>query len=280
MEFQPKTMKVISWNVAGRVAKYPKQLNAALKEDPDVIGLQEIIISTQTRWVSDLTKAGYYVKCSFDFVQDKSILKHGRKYGVITAARWELLPTNREEVLVPWNERFLSLKINSPWGSIEFHNIHMPAGVSQHVIKHQTFEGLFNYLAHKTNKLRILCGDFNSPRKEYPDGRVVVWGKAKREKDGRSLNDLSERQARAEHGIFTGLAEYNLRDVYRAVNGYQEEDYSWMHKWRDRITFRRFDHIFASSQLNPISCEYLHKFIDNGLSDHAAIVASFKPWLV
>ena len=279
MEFPPKSMKVLSWNVAGRVAKYPEQLNAVLEQDPEIIGLQEIIQSTQSRWLSDLSEAGYYVSCSFDLIQDKSILKHGRKYGVLVASRWDFKQKNRQEVLIPWDERLLSLEINSPWEPIEFHNIHMPAGVSHHVIKHQTFEGLFNYLAHKTNKLRILCGDFNSPRKEYPDGRVVVWGKAKRGKDGRLINDLSERQARAENGIFSGLTEYNLRDVYRGVNGFQDEDYSWVHKWRDRRTYRRFDHIFASSQLKPISCEYLHELIDNGLSDHAPIVANLNPKL-
>jgi len=272
-----RIFKVFSWNVAGRVRKYPKQLEAIRKQNPDVIGLQEIILSTQSSWLSDLTKAGYYVQCSFEFVKDQSILVHGRKYGVIIASKWAFNSYRGCEINIPWLERISSVVLRSPWGLIEFHNIHMPAGVSHGVIKHKTFEGLYQYLAHESDRMRILCGDFNSPRKEYPDGYVVTWGKAKKNKDSRLINDLSDRQASAEQGIFTGLQKYDLKDVYRQVNGYQDDDYSWMHKWRDTRTCRRFDHIFASSQLNPVRCEYLHEFIDKRLSDHAPIVGIFEP---
>ncbi|MGH8065722.1 MAG: hypothetical protein ACRERE_10925 [Candidatus Entotheonellia bacterium] len=40
---------------------------------------------------------------------------------------------------------------------------------------------------------------------------------------------------------------------------------------------RRFDHVFASTSLNPLSCTYLQKFRESGLSDHAALEAVFLP---
>lgn len=272
-----KKLTIISWNVAGRVKKYPQQIKAILDQNPDLIALQEIIKSTRLTWLSDLTKAGYFVQSSFDLSEDKSILNGGRKYSVIIATKWGFDHLQPGKEMVPWQERFLSVLLKSPWGPVEFHNVHMPAGVSHGVIKHMTFEGLYQYLAHQSDRMRILCGDFNSPRKEYRDGDVVVWGKVKRNKDGRLINDLSNRQASAEHGIFMGLRKYDLKDVYRQVNGYEDYDYSWMHKWKETRTYRRFDHIFASSRLKPKNCAYLHSFLEEGLSDHAPIVAVFEP---
>ena len=273
----PMSFNVLSWNVAGRVNKFSHQLNAVLKQDPDVIALQEVIQSTKPLWLEELSEAGYFSKCSFDLVDNTSILQYGRKYGVIIASKWAIEIIQSGEVNIPWQERLLSVTLKSPWGQIIFHNIHMPAGVSHGDIKHQTFEGLYRYLAHTTDCIRILCGDFNSPRKEYPDGRVVTWGKSKQDGDGRLINDLSDRQASAEQSIFTGLSEYDLIDIYRKVNAYTQEDYSWIHKWRDHRTYRRFDHIFASSKLKPERCQYLHELLDQRLSDHAPIFGVFLP---
>lgn len=77
--------------------------------------------------------------------------------------------------------------------------------------------------------------------------------------------------------MIKGLAEYDLVDVYRSLYGYEEHDYSWTHQWRERRTYRRFDHVFASSRLIPIRCEYLHEILDAKLSDHAPIISEFMP---
>ena len=154
----------------------------------------------------------------------------------------------------------------------------MPTGVSQGDTKPETFEGVYGFIAHQGNQMKILCGDFNSPKEEFPDGRIITWGKTKRDKDDRLINDLNERKARSEHLVFSELKVHDLHDVYRQITGYDSEgDYSWVHKWRDRRTYRRFDHIFASLRLNPISCKYHHQFLDLGLSDHAPISAVFEP---
>ena len=270
-------MRLFSWNLAAKVRKQTHQLELVLQADADVIALQEITQTTQSNWMSGLSKEGYNVICSFDYIKDKSLLTGARRYGVLIASRWDLEPISPGFVSIPWEERLLSLLIDSPWGSIELHNIHMPAGVSHKKIKIETFEKLYQHLAQPKKRMRLLCGDFNSPRKEYPDGSIVTWGKVKRHKDRRLDNDSTDRQANAERSIFTGLAQFDLIDVYRCVNGYEIDDYSWMHKWRERRTYRRFDHIFASSKLKPIKCGYHHEFLDAKLSDHAPIEAEFLP---
>ena len=277
MAAYPESLKTISWNVAGRVRKQPHQIDAVLQSDADIIALQEIILTTQPRWILSLSKAGYFVICSSDFVEDKSKLKGGRRYSIIIASKWGFDTISPEVLSIPWQERLLSVIIDSPWGPLEFHNIHMPAGVSHGVIKVQTFEGLYQFLAHPSDNLRILCGDFNSPREEYADGRILFWGKTRRAHQGVMINDPNDRQANAERSVIKGLAEYDLVDVYRSVHGYEDHGYSWIHKWRERRTYRRFDHIFASSKLNPIRCEYLYEILDAKLSDHAPIEVEFMP---
>lgn len=273
-----KKLAMISWNVAGRKNKCPEQIKTILDLKPDLIALQEIIKSTRQAWLSNLAEVGYFVQTSYDLAEDKSVLKGGRKYSVIIASRWPMVVNSPSIAALPWPERYLSVKVASPWGAIECHNVHMPAGVSQGDTKPETFQGIYKFLSHHNNQMRILCGDFNSPKQEFPDGRIITWGKTNRDECGRLVNDLSDRKARSEHLVFNGLKEFDLKDVYRQINGYDSNgSYSWIHKWRDHRTYRRFDHIFASSELNPIGCKYHHQFLDWGLSDHAPISAVFEP---
>ena len=86
-----------------------------------------------------------------------------------------------------------------------------------------------------------------------------------------------ERWDEGERSILSGLSEYDLPDTFRALNGYGKQEFSW-HLWRKGgvIARRRFDHIFTSTQLNPITCKYLHEFRESGASDHSAIVSRFE----
>jgi len=73
------------------------------------------------------------------------------------------------------------------------------------------------------------------------------------------------------------LAEYNLYDIFRLLNGYKLQEFSWLLKRKGKIIARRrFDHIFAAKALHPITCQYIHSFRENSLSDHSAIEATFK----
>jgi exonuclease III len=80
---------------------------------------------------------------------------------------------------------------------------------------------------------------------------------------------------KGERNILTGLAEYDLPDVYRALNGYEVEDQSWLLRNRGREFPRRFDHVFASTWLTAVECGYLHDWQTAGMSDHAPIEVRF-----
>jgi exonuclease III len=68
-----------------------------------------------------------------------------------------------------------------------------------------------------------------------------------------------------------------MSDVFRKLNGYQVEAYSWFSTRKTHPTHRRFDHVFASDALNPTDCRYLTDFAEADLSDHAPIEAIFHP---
>ena len=75
-----------------------------------------------------------------------------------------------------------------------------------------------------------------------------------------------------ERNVIEGLAEYDLPDMFRLLNGYEKNEFSWILSRKGAIIARRrFDHIFASKKLNPMACHYLHYFRENQLSDHSAI---------
>ena len=64
--------------------------------------------------------------------------------------------------------------------------------------------------------------------------------------------------------------------MFRLLNGYDTNDFSWILPRKGRvIAKRRFDHIFVSKKLNPKQCHYLHSLRENELSDHSAIEGIF-----
>lgn len=38
---------------------------------------------------------------------------------------------------------------------------------------------------------------------------------------------------------------------------------------------RRFDHVYASRNFRPVSCQYLHELREQGLSDHSPVEVCF-----
>jgi exonuclease III len=78
-----------------------------------------------------------------------------------------------------------------------------------------------------------------------------------------------------ERNILCGLQPFGMRDVFRSLNGYHVDACSWVARRKDLVRRRRFDHIFASASLKPLSCEYGTAWLEERLSDHAPIEAVF-----
>ena len=271
------SLRLLSWNAAYRVKRQAEQLAYLLQRKPRIVALQEVTRKTARLWREGLSEAGFQqIVTTFDVVAEAGMLEGGRRYGQVVASCWPLTPLPPCEFEIPWPERVLSAIVHSPGGEIEFHTAHIPAGESHGWIKIETFEGIYKRLACVSRLPRILCGDFNSPKMERGDGTIITFGQ-RIGADGEVVNEGDGRWARGEQSVITGLARYDLPDVYRLLNGYQVQEWSWVrHVWGRRHG-GRFDHVFASRSLNPMECRYLHSSREEGLSDHAPIEVCFAP---
>lgn len=260
-------MHFLSWNVAGRKGKLGQQARAIAERRPDVLALQEIRRETLPIWKTKLQEMG------LSHLAHSEALLHSRRYFNVIASQWELselppLPNPEpEEEFHP--ERYVGAVVGSPFGPLEVHNAHLPPGSTRGLIKVRMFEALWILLSRDSERPRVLCGDFNTPQSEDESGEVLTW--ADRHPAHRKRWDCAERK------ILCGLADWDLPDLFRQLNGYGPREASWVLKRHGHVTPRRFDHIFASGSLKAKSCEYIHEWRMEGLSDHSAIEAEFAP---
>jgi exonuclease III len=271
------TLSIVSWNVNKRFAKLPQQAESLQALSCDVIALQEVTLNSIPSFEETLQKSGYqYSIDSLRTDTEKSVLKGKRAYGQMILSKYKIDKQNPIHFSVPWPERVLSGELTTPWGLLEIHTTHIPPGATNGWLKIEMFNGIYHRLAIKTDRMRILCGDFNSPQAETEAGEAITWGQKYR-KDGTLYykKDSGEEWDAGERSVLEKLADYDLRDVFRKVNGYKVEAYSWF--TTQTKTGRRFDHIFASETLGAASCKYVMSLLERGYSDHAPIMATFRP---
>jgi exodeoxyribonuclease III len=252
-------MRLVTWNVAGRVTRQPEQAQVIADVGADVVALQEVTPRTLPLWREALEASG--------FAGCETALEHGspingrRALGVLTAAREPLvrleLPPD-----VPWPERVLCCRL----GDLEIVNLHSPISPAPDLAKVRTHEAIAAYLAGGGALPRMLCGDLNTPRRELADGEVLTFA---HDSAGRLRAERGERWDRAERALVRGLREHGWVDAFRALHGYGERHASWTFA-RDRGGWR-LDHVLVHG-LEPIASAYAHDWRRSGLSDHSALV--------
>lgn len=292
-------MKILSCNVNGRVGLgLDRQLRAVLARDPDVLALQEVTSSTYAAWCRGLQKAGYSVVSSVALLglpfppppyfsppfprnlPGGPIAEAGqiqRKYFNLTAARHPIsLLTglsfeDRDEARFSFPEKYVAARIILDEVEVDVHNAHVPPGASRGLIKVHAFEAIRRRLDSDGLNPRILCGDFNAPGSEDASGPLI--------KRGGPWDDAArDRWVQAELSI---VSNPDMRDVYRdALEPEQPLAASHFTGTRNRRTPRRYDHIFASRELQTQGCEYLSGWLEKGelgrLSDHAPVEATLR----
>ncbi len=287
-------MKLISWNVNARVKDGLKQVRALAQQAPHLVALQDVRVTAVKQYEQAFAEIGLpYV---LHTLQDT--FPEPTPTGVLIAScfRLERLPLLPPSALWPegqwspdqalmlkhWSRRTLFVTVHSLWGPIGLYNTYItPASHEENLptgrrrypwIKWDLLSGVYHALAIPTDQLRILCGDFNTPRKEKPTGEIITWGyDYNKAKDAYRLTRLD--QDRAERRVLQGLATYNLPDAYRLLHGYANEQGAKGSSWKNY----RYDHIFASQALAAQSVTYLDTLYSQGLSDHVPIEAVFAP---
>ena len=266
-------MRLVCWNLAGWVNKTDEQVEALISRQPSTICLQEVRSKAVEPITRKLQAAGY--RYFHDTVCDA--VKNNRSKGnmVVSIYPFEHLP---EYIVVPFTESVVSVNVETPHGKIKIHNAHIPNGSSYGWKKIETFEAIFKTLSSEDDNLRILCGDFNSPQAELPNGETVTWGQRLSRNNEVFLIRNNLRWHQGELSVIRELADHNLADVFRQLHGYGLEEYSYLVRRKGEIVSRRrFDHVFASQELRPQTCVYLHQFREVGLSDHSPIEVLFSP---
>ncbi|MHB8597935.1 MAG: endonuclease/exonuclease/phosphatase family protein [Ktedonobacteraceae bacterium] len=299
-------IKLISWNVrkvGDKIAA--RQAEALCSQEPDIIALQDINIHAISRYEEEFSRIGL-VHTAHTF---QGSTEHTPS-GVFLASRFELhiFPETQPSLLWPtgnrspdidtilkhWTKRTLFVTVNCPFGEFDLYNVYItPFNHKERTsagdrklypwIKFDLLSGIYQTLSAPivsqtilTDKPRILCGDFNSPREEMPDGTIITWGYSGR--NGKYfLTPAGQYQHEVEHNILHGLGEQcAMPDAYRRFHGYDTCDADEAWSWQTHTGKKyRFDHIFASETLPVRNIYYLHEIGQRKLSDHTPIEVIF-----
>jgi exodeoxyribonuclease III len=257
-----RSLLLVSWNLAGRVRALELQAQRLLALDADVLCLQELTPTTLPLWRERLRDAGYegIVHAPVDLAAGRA-----RPLIVLTAAREPL--ASSPLAAVPWPERVLAARTPS---GLEIVNVHSPISPKPELAKVRTHLAVHAHLAREASHPRILCGDLNTPRKEHPDGRVWTFA---RDRYGHIRADRGEDWDRAELLLLRGLEPYGFSDAFRSLHGYGVKEISW--GWPRWPGGYRLDHLL-SARMTVSSCRYEHRWREEKLSDHSALLAELR----
>src|SRR3954454_14528225 len=100
-------MRIVTWNVAGRVGAQPEQAAALAGVGADIVALQEVTARTAPLWRACLAAAGLPAcEAAIDRLPPKPTR---RRLAVLTAARTTVSRLEGPEV--PWPERALACSV-------------------------------------------------------------------------------------------------------------------------------------------------------------------------
>jgi exodeoxyribonuclease-3 len=255
-------IRLITWNVAGRSRRLVEQAGALAGREPDIVALQEVTRRTHPLWTRALELMG------LAHVRSSSLDRSGPGRTLVMIGGRMVLDEAAGPLDLPRPESAVSALAQSAQGPLEVHCVHVPNAANGWV-KVQTLRGIRRGFESPSAIPRVLCGDLNTPRRELPDGTTISFARDSR---GRLRDDRGPEWDEAELGVVPGLRELGFRDTFRLLNGYAERSPSWT--WRTIAGHDggwRLDHVFASTQLLPIACQYHHGWREEGLSDHAAL---------
>lgn len=286
-------MKLISWNVNARVKDVRKRVNVLSQQKPHVVAFQDVRATSIRQYEQAFAEIGlHYTLHTFQDPSDEatptgvliaSCFELERLPHLPSSALWPkgMLSPHPEKVMKHWGKRMLFATLQSPWGKIDLYNAYITPGSHKEAtsagrkiyssIKLDLLTGIYHTLTIPSERLRILCGDFNTPQKETVTGETITWGQSYSKSKGcYYVRRKEEERHQAEFRVLRGLADHDLSDTYRRVHGYGSEEVC---SWR---TYR-YDHIFASEALISQSISYLTSFKEHQLSDHVPIEAIFAP---
>ena len=259
-------MLLLSWNIAGRTgARQQAQFRALNTRDWEVLCLQEVTPTNVAGWRGFLEGAGLHVAVS----EWPELPRGSRRFAVLIAAIVPLEPL--PPLPLPWPERHLAVRAELDGTEIEIHTLHSPLSQKPDRVKVRTLETVFGELADVNGVPRVIAGDFNTPRYESHEGEIFTFARTRTGHPARDTASATTARSLPWSGSFRAVG---WRDAFRHLHGYERRDRSWTappgYGWR-------LDHVIASAELEPVGCDYVHDWRDQGLSDHSAVWAELRP---
>ncbi|MEO8541729.1 MAG: endonuclease/exonuclease/phosphatase family protein [bacterium] len=244
-----------SWNVNFR-RDVATQVAATLVHRPDIVVYQEV------RAASFPELAGRFADAGLRHFASSSSSVDGYRMSryVVVASRFPFGEAPAVEGPAP--ETSVCVDIETPDGRFELVGVYVPSIARKDGVKVPTQHAMNARMVDAASRPHIICGDFNSPKAETPEGDIELFFKP-----GRVAEYAGER------ALMHGLIERGLRDAFRATNGFAEPSPSWFWKNRGRTGGYRLDHIFVSHHFAVGQCWYDHGVRERGLSDHSLMVA-------
>ena len=302
-------LEVLSWNVQGAVPPNGSieriQNQVTYLEDsvglPDIVLLNEVTTIQRERWRDLLTEIGYEeIVDTLDWaakLRESTVPPH-QDYNHVNGnliAVHETSPVSDLERMPasirygPWEgadlkdwdtnvpEKILNATVSLGDTTLELWNVRAVPGSMHGEEKIKILENAYNRIMKGSSMPCILAGDFNSPNRELADGTIIPW---RYEDEG----EIAERWVEAEMNILRGLEDKEMVDVFREQHGYGDLDIlDVSHATQTEeplvvspaeVEGKRFDHMIASTDLNPQECWYEHEGFS--CSDHAPLVAEFS----
>ena len=278
-----KNISCISWNTAKRTKYINKQVELIMKNDCDVVALQEVIYSSERMFKELLSPKYKYIFSSFDLVKDKSILNGKRMFGQLVASKIPCKTISPNKMNIPWTERVLTVLLLIEGIKIYFYTTHIPPGSSNGWIKIEMINGIVRHLINNKKYNQILCGDFNTPKHESLNNGLITFGQVIN-KNGKIKIKKSFRGGkgidwdRGERSLFKDLKENDIIESYRLKYPRKFGEKSWTYKRKGKLFGQRFDHFFASTTFIVNKIKYIK--LNESISDHNPIVAEFDLNLV
>ena len=251
----PPALKIATWNVNGIRARLDQVQDWVLREQPDVLCLQEIKASPDQIPMFLCELEGYW--CYW----------HGAKgYSGVGLHVSKRLAAERPAFAHPpfdYENRIVTVDI--PDATIA--SVYVPNGGKDFPAKMQFLAALEQFASdhHRGVKPLVICGDLNVARTDrdvHP-----------KERKPRAIGQLPEERELLERIIGHGLV-----DVGRALDPDNDQMFTWWAPWRDmrkRNIGWRLDYVLASRPLfDRVTSSHVDR--DFGTSDHAPVVVEFQ----
>jgi endonuclease/exonuclease/phosphatase family metal-dependent hydrolase len=275
-------MRIVSWNIQKQSGTALDGVLAGLRSiQPDLLLLQAVTRASLATLSPARTLGLQHTAGLIDEAE-----RAGKYAASVVVSRWPLTkvqpgwaqaPVRTDSALEGYTRLFpgwegaaprpwllARASVHAPSGTIDVVDLQMPEGSEKAWDKLKSLVAVAAALAKAPPGARLVGGDLGVPRLETGE-RVVYFGA------GSKRGPLWEKAGQM---LLAGLP--SLRDVYRAHHGYEGEGTRDAYSQIVGTAQRRYDHLFASSELTTDSVEYRTDWIRANISDHAPLVAGLS----